>query len=177
MESRWSPKTSERDFRGQNSMSWDVFYIIGKLLKLRCLKWARIAHLHIWNISNGQKKGRESNSNWQFDSRPLKVGNQPDSLRCRCRATYCWKFLDEGYNFTLDFISIGGLLAKLWRPKVAGTQLWQFRDSHLGVLGQKVIWMWASWRGVEYTIRGKVVASPKSRLWWVLCVRIARGSS
>jgi hypothetical protein len=49
-------------------------------------------------------------------------------------------------------------------------QLWQFRDSHLGVPGQKVIWMWASWRVTEYTIRGKVVASPKFGPWWVLWI-------
>jgi hypothetical protein len=42
---------------------------------------------------------------------------------------------------------------------------------------RKVIWMWAPWRGAEYTIRGKVVASPKSEQWWVLCVRVARGES
>jgi len=35
----------------------------------------------------------------------------------------------------------------------------------LGVSGQKAIWMWAPWRGAEYTIRGKVVASPKSGPW------------
>jgi hypothetical protein len=29
---------------------------------------------------------------------------------------------------------------------------------------QKAIWMWVPWRGAEYTIRGKVVASPKSGL-------------
>jgi len=29
---------------------------------------------------------------------------------------------------------------------------------------QNAIWMWASWRGIEYTIRGKVVASFKSGL-------------
>jgi hypothetical protein len=50
------------------------------------------------------------------------------------------------------------------------SQMLEFRDSHLGVLGQNVIWMWASWRGIEYTIRGKVVASPKSRPWRVLWV-------
>jgi hypothetical protein len=27
---------------------------------------------------------------------------------------------------------------------------------------RKAIWMWAPWRGLEYTIRGKVVASPPS---------------
>jgi hypothetical protein len=37
--------------------------------------------------------------------------------------------------------------------------------------------MWASWRGAKYIIRGKVVASPKSGPWWVLCVRVTRGSS
>jgi hypothetical protein len=37
--------------------------------------------------------------------------------------------------------------------------------------------MWALWRAVKYTIKGKVVASPKSGQWWVLCVWIAHGSS
>jgi len=31
--------------------------IIEKLLERRCLKWACIAHLDIWNTSYGQKKG------------------------------------------------------------------------------------------------------------------------
>jgi hypothetical protein len=30
---------------------------------------------------------------------------------------------------------------------------------------RKVIWMWAPWRGPEYNIWGKVVASPKSGPW------------
>jgi hypothetical protein len=42
---------------------------------------------------------------------------------------------------------------------------------------RKVIWMRAPWRGAEYTLRGKVVASPKFGPWWVLCVHVARGSS
>ncbi len=44
-------------------------------MKRRYRKWPRIGHLDICNPSCGQKKGRESN--WQFDSRPLKVGNRP----------------------------------------------------------------------------------------------------
>jgi len=118
MESRWTPETLESDFRGQNSMACGVFYIIEKLLKRRCLKWARIAHLDIWNTSYDQKKGRESNC--QFDSRPEKVKNRPDLLRCRQRATYRWKVLDESYNLALDRTSIRGLLAKLWGFKVPG---------------------------------------------------------
>jgi hypothetical protein len=120
MESRWTPKISESDRRGQTSMDYGVIYIIGKLLKRRYLKWARIAHLDIWNTSYGQKKGRESNSrkSASFDSRPLKVGNRPEILGCRECATYCWKGLDEIYNFASDRIAIRGLLAKLWGSKV-----------------------------------------------------------
>jgi hypothetical protein len=114
MESRWTSKTSESDCRGQNSMTCGVIYIIGKILERRCLKWARIAHLDIWNTSYGQKKGHESNC--QFDSRPQKVGNRPDLLSFRGRATYRWKAL----NFASDRTSIRGLLAKLWGSKIAG---------------------------------------------------------
>jgi hypothetical protein len=118
----WSPKrtpeSSKRNCRGPNSLPRRVLYIIENILKCRCLKWARIAHLDIWNTSYGQKKGRESN--WQFDSRPLKVGNRPDFLACRQHATYCWKDFDEGYNFALDHIAIGGLHKKLCALKVAG---------------------------------------------------------
>jgi hypothetical protein len=47
MESHWTPETLESDLRGQNSMDYGVLYIIGKLLKPRCLKWALIAHSDI----------------------------------------------------------------------------------------------------------------------------------
>jgi hypothetical protein len=77
-------------------MTCGVFYIIEKILERRCLKWARIAHLDIWNTSYDQKKGRESSC--QFDSRPEKVENRPSLLYCRRRATYRWKALNESYN-------------------------------------------------------------------------------
>jgi len=116
-------------------MAWEVLYMNGKLLECRYLKWARIAHLDIWNTNYGQKKGRESNC--QFDSRPLKVENRPDSRACRRRATYHWKALDKGYNFALDFITIRGLHAKLWRPKVAGVPTLVILGLPLGSLGTK----------------------------------------
>jgi hypothetical protein len=124
-----TPESSERDCRGQNSSPWGFLYINGKLLKRRCLKWARIAHSDIWNTCYDQKKGRESNSREfaSFDSRPLKVGNRPEILGCRRRATYHWKALDESYNFASDRTSIRGLLAKLWGFKVPGVK------SHLDV--------------------------------------------
>ncbi len=48
-------------------------------------------------------------------------------------------------------------------PKLQKTQFWEFRDSHLmGILGQNDNWCWP---GIENTIRGKVMASPKFRSW------------
>jgi len=102
--------------QGSKPIIWRVLYIIENLLKRKCLKWARITHLDIWNTSYGLKKGRESN--WQFESWPLKVRNQPDFLMCKWRATHHWKALNEGYNFSLHLISIKRLLAKLWGFKV-----------------------------------------------------------
>jgi hypothetical protein len=116
----------EGDRKDQNPMDWKVLYIIGKLLKFRFLKLARMTHLDTSNTSYGQKKGQESNC--QFDFRPLKVDNQPDFLACTWRATYRWKALDKGYNFSLDLISIEGLNTKLWGPKVA-------RVPVVGILG------------------------------------------
>jgi hypothetical protein len=61
---------------------------------------------------------------------------------------------------------------KVIAPQSRGnSNLGNFGTFILGVPRQKAIWMWASWRGVEYTIWGKVVASFKSGLWWVLWVR------
>jgi hypothetical protein len=61
LESRWTPKLSKSDCRGQNTSHWRVLYIIGNLLKCRCLKWACMTHLDICNTSYGKKKGWESN--------------------------------------------------------------------------------------------------------------------
>jgi hypothetical protein len=120
LESSRTPENSEFEFRGQNTSHWGVFYTIGKVLKCRCPKWPRMSHLDICSPSCGQKKGRESN--WQFDSRPLKVGNRPKSDVCRWSATWLWKFLKESYKIALDLISIWGLSKKLWMPKVSGVQ-------------------------------------------------------
>jgi hypothetical protein len=61
LESQWTPKSSKGNRRGQNPLDWSVFNIIEKLLKHRCLKWAHMTHLDIWNTNYGQKKGQESN--------------------------------------------------------------------------------------------------------------------
>jgi hypothetical protein len=51
-------------------------------------------------------------------------------------ATYLWKNLDKGYNFALDFNSIGGLHKKLWASKMArllilgilGLLTWEYKE-------------------------------------------------
>jgi hypothetical protein len=79
LESRRTLELSESNYKGQTTSNWGVLYIIGKLLKCRCLKWACMTRLDIWNISYGKKKGRESN--WQFDSWPQK-GRESTRLPC-----------------------------------------------------------------------------------------------
>jgi hypothetical protein len=48
--------------------------------------------------------------------------------------TYCWKAIDQGYNFALDLIAIGGLHAKLWAYRVAEVPTME-------IPGQNGIWM------------------------------------
>jgi hypothetical protein len=47
-----------------------------------------------------------------------------------------------------------------------------FKTPNLEVLGQNDIWMLPSWLITKNTIKGKVVASPKSGSWWILWVHI-----
>ncbi len=140
LESRWTSKFSKGDYRGQNPMDWRVFYIIEKLLECKCLKWACVTHFDTSYANYGQKKGRESNC--QFDPRLLKVRIHPDFLAWRWCATYRWKALNESYNFAFDVILIKGLQTKLWAPKVgtpatlgiSGLPLWGPRTKcYLGV--------------------------------------------
>jgi len=67
-------------------------------------------------------------SNNKFDSQSLKVKNLPDFLMCRWHVAYCWKALNEGYDFVLDLISIESLHTKLWAFKVVRVPI-------LGILG------------------------------------------
>jgi len=134
-ESFGTPRISEFDCRGQNTLHWGVLYIIENLLKCRCRKWPCMNHLDICSTNYGQKKGQESNC--QFDSRPLKVRNRPDPGACRWSMTHCWKALEESYNFALDLISIGGLSKKLWSCKVSEVRTGIVSGLLLGNLGTK----------------------------------------
>jgi hypothetical protein len=127
LESSGTPECLEFDSKAQNTSHWGVLGVIGKLLKRRYLKWPRIGHLDIWSSSYGQKKGGESNC--QFDFRPLKVGNRPLFDLGIESATRRWKDLNEGYNFGLDLVAIRLHIRELWALKVPGLQPGQFRDN------------------------------------------------
>jgi hypothetical protein len=135
LESSETLKNSELDCRSQISSHLNVLNVIGKVLKCRCPKWPRIGRLDIYSPSYGQKKGRESN--WQFDSRPLKVGNRPvPDVRSRS-ATWSWKALFEGYKFGLDLVPIEGRGEELRSPKVPGVQIGTISGLHFGSPGKK----------------------------------------
>jgi hypothetical protein len=94
-----------------------------------------MSHLNICSPSYGQKKGRESNC--QFNSRPLKVGNRPKSNVSKQRTTWRRKALEESYKFGSDLVPIGGRGEKLWSPKVPGVQIGTISGLHFGSPGKK----------------------------------------
>jgi hypothetical protein len=170
LKSWWTPKFLESDCRGQKSLDWGVFYIIEKLLELKCLKWVRMAHLDTSNTSYGQKKGQKSNC--QFNSQPLKVENR---LRLPCVQVACHIPLENSWQglqlcFRVHFI--GGPHTKLWAPKVTGVPTLGISGLPLGSPGTKWHLGVGPVAGHKYTIRGKVVASPKFGPWWVLWIRV-----
>jgi hypothetical protein len=173
---KWPPKLSEHDCRGQNSLPWKVFYITETLLKRRCLKWARIAHLDVWNTNYGQKKGQESKlAIW------LPTIKSRELTQCPCvqaASDIPLESSQQGLQLHFKPHCNRRFARQIMRlqshesPKCGnfGTPTWESRN-------KKPFGCGPPWRGTKYTMRGKVVASPKSGLWWVLCVRIARGSS
>jgi hypothetical protein len=133
-----------RIFRAQSQRSKPIvlksFYIIGKLLKHRCLNWAHIAHLDIWNTSYDKKKPGVKLAVW------LPTTKSRESTRFPCMQVACdiplEKAFHVGYNVFLDLIGIRGLHVKLSAPKVIKVLVMGI----LGVPRQKTIWMWPSWR-------------------------------
>jgi hypothetical protein len=126
-------------------------------LKLTYRKWPRIGHLDICSPSYGQKKGRESN--WQFNSRPLKVGNRPvPDVRSRS-ATWRWK-LSLRATTLVQTSSRSKVEARSYEvPKSRDSN----RDSISGVSGKSDIRMPLLRSNAEYTIGSKVVAYSRVR--------------
>jgi hypothetical protein len=96
-----------------------------------------------------------------------------ESTQPRCVQVECNTPLELGKlsRRAISFLKTSSQ-SKVWArsyefPKSRESKLGQFRDSHLRVSGQKAIWMWPPWSGIEYTIWGKVVVSLESGPWWV----------
>jgi len=77
-ESSGTPKTSEFDCRGQNTLPWGVLHVIGKILKCRCRKWPRMNHLDICSTSYGKKRPGVKLAIW------LSTTKSRESSRPRC---------------------------------------------------------------------------------------------
>jgi hypothetical protein len=195
LESFGTPECSELNSKAQNTSHWGVFGVVGKVSKLRYRKWPRIGHLDICRPSYGQKKGRESN--WQFDSRPLKVRTPPlRDLRIES-AIRRWKELNEGYKFGSNLVAIRPDSRELWAPKVPwlhpgrfrdnfGTPTWESREKEpfgcsLGGASQRILYGGRWWlppspgRGVSCGPKCSwLVPTPKGVLeceltTWVVC--------
>jgi len=170
MESFGTPKNSEDDLRGQISLHCCVLYINRNLLKCRCPKWPRMGHLDIYSPSYGQKKGQESNC--QFDSRPLKVGNRPLLDVASRSATRSWKALNESYNFGLNLVPIRVRDEELWTSKVPGLQPGTISGFQLGSPGKKSHLDVASAESYRIYYMGEGDGFPEFGPWWVLCVKM-----
>jgi hypothetical protein len=155
--------------QSQNTSHWGVLYIIDKVLKCRCPKWPRMSHLDIYSPSYGQKNGR--GSNWQFDSRPLKLGNRSESDVCRRSATWCWKALKESYKIVLELVPIRGLSKELWMLKVPGVQTRTVSRLLLESLGKKCHSDVASAESCREYYMGEGGGFPESGPWWIKWVQ------
>jgi hypothetical protein len=123
-------------------------------------------HLNTYNISFGWEMSQESKC--QFDSQPLKVKNRYELHTCKRRATYCWKYLDKGYNFASEFTSIKGFYNKFWASKV-------IRVPILGILG---LLTWESWE--TWHLGATPMTNQKRIIWrgrWWLPPSLGHGES
>jgi hypothetical protein len=140
---------SYRSVNVKNGLAWTIWTFVAQVMTKRKAK-SQIGNLTL----NHQKSG--------IDSTPVCAGKMRHTVgKVSTRATTLFETSSRSEVCTGSYAF----------SKLQESQLLEFRDSHLGVLRQKAIWMWPSWRAAEYTIWGKVVASPESGPWWVLWIQ------
>jgi hypothetical protein len=96
----------------------------------------------------------------------------PDHLKSGIASIYLWAGgvpntvgkLSTKVTTLLHTSSQSEVCTQNYGPPKLESQFKEFQDSNLGILGQNDIWMLVLWPGTFNTIRGKVVASPKSGL-------------
>jgi hypothetical protein len=176
LESFGTPECLELDSKAQKTSHWGVLGVIGKVLKRRYRKWPCIGHLDICSPSYGQKKGQESN--WQFDSRPLK------SRESTC-SRHALRECDMALESSLRGLQLWFRPRPDWRSGRGGMKSQSpgtpIRDSFgtpiLGVPGKSDIRAWVPRRVTEYTIGSKVVAYSQVRAVVSLVCPSARDKS
>jgi hypothetical protein len=153
-ESSETPETLEFDCKGQNTLHWGVLYIIGKLLKCRCRKWARMSHLNIWSTSYGKKKGSGVKLTIWFPTTKSQESTQPGCVQKECHTPLesFWQELPLCFKPHPNRRSEQRVIVS---QSCMSPKLWQFRDSSLGVSGQKDIRMWVPRGGIENILRGR----------------------
>ncbi len=87
-----------------------------------------------------------------------KSQNHTEIFACRWCATYHWKAQSKVY------------IRSYGPPKCRKSQFWKLRDFQFGSPETNDIWMQPPWVITNNTIKGKVVATPKSGPWWVVWV-------
>ncbi len=106
---------------------------IKKVLKHKCLKFPHIVHLNLNCISYEQKKGQESN--WEFDFRPQipwKQGSNKVQLEC---VIHHWKDIYKGYKILSSYFQNTFNLRKIWMSKILGLPLRSLEEKwHLDVI-------------------------------------------
>jgi hypothetical protein len=153
---------SKNDLKGQILLNWNFPYTIRKLSKCRCLKWAYI-HLSTYNTSYGQKKNQESE--WQFNSWPLKVGNFHELCVCKGRATYIIGNLLMKVIIFFKTSPQSKVYTKSYKcPKWQKFQFQEFWNSQLGSTEKNDVWVQPLWLVTKNTTRGKAVASLQVRV-------------
>ncbi len=140
LDSRWTPKFSEADCRGQNSLDWKVLYIIRKLLERRCLNefaWS------IWVFKiyvMAKRRVGNQNATLGIALIYLCVGVMPHTVaKMLMRNTTLLSISSRSKFFERSY----------GPPKLRESQFRKFRDSNLGVLGQNDIWVLAPWPSIK----------------------------
>jgi hypothetical protein len=170
LESRWTPKSLEGDCNGQTSLDWNILYTIGKLLKHKCLKWAHNPFRYFKHKLWLKEGSRVKLSIW------LPTTKSQESPWFAYVQVVCHISLKRSqWGLKLCLVSH---LNQRFVQKVISLQSCKnpnfenFKTPNLGVLRQNDISMQVPWLSTNNTIRGKVVASPKSGLWWVLWIHV-----
>jgi hypothetical protein len=100
------------------------------------------------------------------------TSSQPPNWECNTSLKRSWRGLQVWFKPRCNQTLQSGVMSSQSPRTPPGIVSGQFRDSNLGVPGKNDIRAWMLRRVTEYTIRGKVVASPESGPWWVKWVQM-----